>query len=97
MSSYDTLQKWCARYGYMYMSSQTYYNWFEKNSNLDNLPVMGNSKNWYQFEAINIPIISFTLYSNIVRVIGYVIRYSVGSINCKLVAIKCLIFPFLIV
>ena len=35
---------------YMYMSSQTYYNWFRNNSNLDNLPVMANSENWYQFE-----------------------------------------------
>ncbi len=45
---------------YMYMSSQTYYNWFNKNSNLDNLPVMGNSNNWYQFETINIPILTFS-------------------------------------
>ena len=45
---------------YMYMSSQTYYNWFEKESNLDNLPVMGNSENWYQFESINVPILTFS-------------------------------------
>ena len=45
---------------YMYMSSQTYYNWFNKNSNLDNLPVMGNSSNWYQFESIDIPILTFS-------------------------------------
>lgn len=45
---------------YMYMSSETYYNWFRKNSNLDNLPVMGNSENWYQFESINIPILTFS-------------------------------------
>ena len=45
---------------YMYMSSQTYYNWFNKNSNLDNLPVMGNSNNWYQFESIDIPILTFS-------------------------------------
>lgn len=32
---------------YMYMSSKTYYNWFNENSNIDNLPVMGNSDNWY--------------------------------------------------
>lgn len=43
----------------MYMSSQTYYNWFNKESNLDNLPVMGNSNNWYQFESINVPILTF--------------------------------------
>lgn len=45
---------------YMYMSSGTYYNWFRKNSNLDNLPVMGNSENWYQFESISIPILTFS-------------------------------------
>lgn len=45
---------------YMYMSSRTYYNWFNKDSNLDNLPVMGNSNNWYQFEAIDIPILTFS-------------------------------------
>lgn len=45
---------------YMYMSSGTYYNWFRENSNLDNLPVMGNSENWYQFESINIPILTFS-------------------------------------
>lgn len=45
---------------YMYMSSQTYYNWFNKNSNLDNLPVMANSDNWYQFESIDVPILTFS-------------------------------------
>ena len=45
---------------YMYMSSGTYYNWFHENSNLDNLPVMNNSKNWYQFETIDIPILTFS-------------------------------------
>lgn len=45
---------------YMYMSSGTYYNWFNKNSNLDNLPVMNNSKNWYQFETIDVPILTFS-------------------------------------
>ncbi len=45
---------------YMYMSSQTYYNWFNKESNLDNLPVMGNSNNWYQFESINVPLLTFS-------------------------------------
>lgn len=45
---------------YMYMSSGTYYNWFHENSNLDNLPVMNNSKNWYQFEIIDIPILTFS-------------------------------------
>lgn len=45
---------------YMYMSSGTYYNWFNKDSNLDNLPVMGNSENWYQFESIDVPILTFS-------------------------------------
>ena len=45
---------------YMYMSSRTYYNWFNEKSNLDNLPVMGNSENWYQFEAINVPVLTFS-------------------------------------
>ena len=45
---------------YMYMSSWTYYNWFNKDSNLDNLPIMGNSNNWYQFESIDIPILTFS-------------------------------------
>ncbi len=45
---------------YMYMSSQTYYNWFNENTNLDNLPVMGNSENWYQFESIDVPILTFS-------------------------------------
>lgn len=45
---------------YMYMSSGTYYNWFNKNSNLDNLPVMNNSKNWYQFESIDVPVLTFS-------------------------------------
>lgn len=29
-------------------------------SNLDNLPVMGNSDNWYQFESIDVPILTFS-------------------------------------
>lgn len=45
---------------YMYMSSATYYNWFNEDSNLDNLPVMGNSENWYQFESIDVPILTFS-------------------------------------
>ena len=45
---------------YMYMSSGTYYNWFHENSNLDNLPVMNNSKNWYQFETIDVPILTLS-------------------------------------
>lgn len=45
---------------YMYMSSQTYYNWFNENSNLDNLPVMSYSDNWEQFESINVPMLTFS-------------------------------------
>lgn len=45
---------------YMYMSSGTYYNWFNNNSNLDNLPVMGNSENWFQFNSIDVPIFTFS-------------------------------------
>lgn len=45
---------------YMYMSCQTYYNWFNENSNLDNLPVMGNSENWEQFGSIKVPILTFS-------------------------------------
>lgn len=45
---------------YMYMSSQTYYNWFNENSNLDNLPVIENPNKWVQFENIDIPILTFS-------------------------------------
>lgn len=45
---------------YMYMSSQTYYNWYKENSNLDNLPIMNYSNNWCQFESIDIPILTFS-------------------------------------
>ena len=45
---------------YMYMSSQTYYNWFNESSNLDNLPVMSYSNNWRQFETIDVPILTFS-------------------------------------
>ena len=41
---------------YMYMSSGTYYNWFNENSNLDNLPIIRNDNKWNQFETINVPI-----------------------------------------
>ena len=45
---------------YMYMSSQTYYNWFHKNSNLNNLPIISNPKNWNQLETIDVPILTFS-------------------------------------
>ena len=45
---------------HMYMSSQTYYNWFHKNSNLNNLPIISNPKNWEQLETIDVPILTFS-------------------------------------
>lgn len=45
---------------YMYMSSGTYYNWFNSESNLDNLPIMGNSENWIQLENIQVPLLTFS-------------------------------------
>ena len=46
--------------GYMYMSSQTYYNWYNDNSNLNNIPVISNPEHWEQFEKINTPILTFS-------------------------------------
>ena len=45
---------------YMYMSSQTYYNWFKEDSNLDNLPIVRNNNKWNQFESIDVPILTFS-------------------------------------
>lgn len=45
---------------YMYISSGTYYDWFKNGSSLDNLPVMGNSESWDQFESIDVPILTFS-------------------------------------
>lgn len=45
---------------YMYMSSGTYYNWYNENSNLNNLPVIANPKHWNQFETIDVPILTFS-------------------------------------
>lgn len=45
---------------YMYMSSQTYENWYSENSNLDNLPVIRNPEHWVQFENINVPILTWS-------------------------------------
>ncbi len=45
---------------YMYMSSLTYYNWYNENSNLDNLPVISNKEHWEQFETIDVPILTFS-------------------------------------
>ncbi len=45
---------------YMYMSSKTYYNWYNENSNLNNLPVISNPKHWEQFETIDVPVLTFS-------------------------------------
>lgn len=45
---------------YMYMSSQTYYNWYNENSKLDNLPIISNPDHWGQFEMIDVPILTFS-------------------------------------
>ena len=45
---------------YMHMSSLTYYNWYNENSNLDNLPVISNKEHWKQFETIDVPILTFS-------------------------------------
>lgn len=45
---------------YMYISSQTYYNWYNNNSNLNNLPVISNPEKWEQFEKIDVPILTFS-------------------------------------
>ena len=42
------------------MSSETYYNWFHENSNIDNLPVIANPKCWIQFSKIDVPILTFS-------------------------------------
>lgn len=45
---------------YIYMSSQTYYNWYKKDSFLDNLPIIANPEHWKQFETIDVPILTFS-------------------------------------
>lgn len=45
---------------YMYMSSKTYYNWYNQNTNLDNVPILNNTNNWQQFESIKCPILTFS-------------------------------------
>lgn len=45
---------------YMYMSSQTYYNWYNDNSNLNNIPIISNPDYWKQFASINVPILTFS-------------------------------------
>lgn len=67
---------------YMYMSSGTYYNWFNENTNLDNLPVMGNSENWYQFESIDVPILTFSGTEETENYM-HLDLLKVKAINCK--------------
>lgn len=46
---------------YMYFSSKTYYNWFNENSNLNNLPIVYNNDNhWEQLNSIDVPILTFS-------------------------------------
>jgi len=45
---------------YMYMSSQTYYNWYNLNSNLNNIPVIKNDNHWEQLESVDVPILTFS-------------------------------------
>ncbi len=45
---------------YMYMSSQTYYDWYHEGSALNNLPVISNPKHWNQFSNIDVPILTFS-------------------------------------
>lgn len=45
---------------YMYFSSQTYYNWYREDTELDNLPVLKNPKVWTQFSVIDVPILTFS-------------------------------------
>lgn len=45
---------------YIYMSSKTYYNWYNENSNLNNLPVIENPERWKQLESIECPILTFS-------------------------------------
>ncbi len=45
---------------YMYMSSQTYYDWYHEGSALNNLPVISNTEHWDQFSSIDVPILTFS-------------------------------------
>ena len=44
----------------LYMSAQTYENWFRLGSNLDNLPIMRNPEKWEQLASVDIPILTFS-------------------------------------
>ena len=45
---------------YMYMSSMTYYNWYNLNSNLNNIPVVRDDNHWEQLESVDVPILTFS-------------------------------------
>lgn len=45
---------------YIYMSSNTYYNWYNEKSNLNNLPIISNDEHWLQFEKIDVPMLTFS-------------------------------------
>lgn len=45
---------------YMYMSSQTYYNWYNEKSNIDNFPILKKLEKWEQLSKIEIPILTFS-------------------------------------
>lgn len=45
---------------YMYMSSKTYYNWYNELSELNNLPIIENPELWEQFSCIDVPILAFS-------------------------------------
>jgi len=45
---------------YMYMSSKTYFNWYNPKSALNNLPVIANKEHWEQFSSIDVPILTFS-------------------------------------
>lgn len=45
---------------YIYMSAETYADWFREGSNLDNLPVLRNPERWEQFATIDVPILTFS-------------------------------------
>lgn len=45
---------------YIYMSSQTYFNWYNEKAQLNNLPVFANPEHWEQFSSIDIPILTFS-------------------------------------
>ena len=67
---------------YMYMSSQTYYNWFNNDSNLDNLPIIRGNENWEQFQSIDVPILTFS-GSNEENYYLHLDLLKEKAINCK--------------